>query len=92
MSEYFPEKKFIGKMKVELNLSNYATKVDLKNTTWIHTSSFAKKVDLASLKSNVNKSDIDKVKDVWTNLSNWKSKVDKLDVDKLLPITVDLSK
>ena len=33
MSEYFPEKKFLGQMKVELNLSNYATKVDLKNTT-----------------------------------------------------------
>ena len=92
MSEYFPEKKFLGKMKVELNLSNYATKVDLENATWIYTSSFAKKVDLASLKSNVNKLDIDKVKNVSANLSNWKSKVDKLDVDKLLPIAVNLSK
>ena len=92
MSEYFPEKKFLGKMKVELNLSNYDSSLHLKNATWIHTSSFAKKVDLASLKSNVNKLDIDKVKNVSANLSNWKSKVDKLDVDKLLPIPVNLSK
>ena len=48
------------------------------------TSSFPKKVDLASLKSNVDKINIDKLKNVPANLSNLKSKVDKLDVDKLL--------
>ena len=79
-------------MKVELDLSNYATKTDLKNATGIDTSSFAKKVDLANLKSNVDKLDIDKLKNVPTNLSNLKSKVDKLDVDKLLNIPVDVSK
>ena len=79
-------------MKVELDLSNYATKTDLKNATGIDTSSFAKKVDLANLKSNVDKLDIDKLKNVPTNLSNLKSKVDKLDVDKLIPAPVDLSK
>ena len=79
-------------MKVELDLSNYATKTDLKNATGIDTSSFAKKVDLANLKSNVDKLDIDKLKNVPTNLSNLKSKVDKLDVDKLIPVPVDLSK
>ena len=42
--------------------SNYATKTDLINTTGIDTSSFANKVDLASLKSNVEKLDIDKLK------------------------------
>ena len=52
----------------------------------------AKKVDLASLKSNVDKLDIDQLKNVPTNLSNLKSKVDKLDVDKLVPVPVDLSK
>ena len=36
--------------------------------------------------------DIDKLKNVPTNLSNLKSKVDKLDVDKLVPVVVDLSK
>ena len=49
-------------------------------------------VDLATLKSNVDKLDIDKLENVPTNLSNFKSKVDKLDVDKLVPVPVDLSK
>ena len=44
------------------------------------------------MKSNVDKLDIDKLKNVPTNLSNLKSKVDKLDVDKLVPVPVDLSK
>ena len=56
---------FLRKVKVELDLSNYITKTDL---TEIDTSSFAKKVDLASLKSNVAKLDIDKLKKVPTNL------------------------
>ena len=42
-------------MKVQLDLSNYATKTDLKNATGIDTPSFAKKVDLTSLESNVDK-------------------------------------
>ena len=93
MSEYFPEPKSLGgKVKVELDLSNYATKTDLKNATGIDTSSFAKKVDLANLKSDVDKLDIDKLKNLPTNLISLKSKVDKLDVDKLVPIPVDLSK
>ena len=59
MCEYFPELKSSGKrVKVELDLSNYATKADLKNATGVDTSEFAKKVDLAI----VNKSDIDKLK------------------------------
>ena len=47
---------------------------------------------MASLKSNVDKLDIDKLKNFPTNLSSLKSKVDKLDVDTLLPVPVDLSK
>ena len=50
MSEYFPEPKYLGKVKVKLDLSNYATKTDLKNAAGIYTSSLAKKVDLANLK------------------------------------------
>ena len=73
-------------------MSNYATKADLKNATGADTSKFAKKVDLANLKSNVDKLDIDKLKNVPTNLRNLKSKVDKLDVDKLVPVPVDLIK
>ena len=66
-------------MKVELDLSNYPTKADLKNATGVDTSKFAKKVDLPNLKSNVDKSDIDKLKNVPTNLNNLKNKVDKLE-------------
>ena len=79
-------------MKVELDLSNYATKADLKNANGVDTSKFAKEIDLASLKSNADKLDIDKLKIVPSILSNLKSKVDKLDVDKLVPVPVDLSK
>ena len=56
------------------------------------TSKFAKKVNLASLKSNIDKLDIAKLENVPTNLNNLKSKVDKLDVDKLIPVPADLSK
>ena len=93
MSEYFPEPKSSGeRVKVELDLSNYATKADLKNATGVDTSKFAKNVDLASLKSEVDKLDIDKLEKVPTGLNSLKSKVDKLDVDKLVPVPVDLSK
>ena len=54
MSEYFPEPKSSGgRVKVELDLFNYATKTDFKNATSVDTSSFAKETDLANLKSNV---------------------------------------
>ena len=92
MSEYFPESKSLGEIvKVELDASNYATKTALKNAT-IDTSSFVKKVDLANLKFDVDKLDIDKLKNIPSGLSNLKSKVDKLDVEKLVPVPVDLSK
>ena len=56
MREYFPGPKSSGgRVKVELGLSYYARKADLKNATGADTSKFAKKVYLASLKSNVNK-------------------------------------
>ena len=79
-------------MKIEFDLSNYATKADLKNATEADASSFAKRTDLANLKYNVDKLDIDKLKNVPTNFSNLKSKVDKLDVNKLVPLPIDLSK
>ena len=53
---------------------------------------FAIKIDLVNLKSDVDKLDIDKLKNTPTNLCNFKSKVDKLDVvDKLVPVPVNLS-
>ena len=87
MSEYFG-----ANFKVELDLSNYATKADLKNTTEVDRSNSARKTDLASLKFYVDKLYIDKLKNLPSNLSNLKSKVDKLDIDKLVPVSVDLSK
>ena len=79
-------------MKNELDLSNYVVKTDLKSEIGVDTLDVAKKADLANLKSNVDKLDIDKLKNVPTNLSNLKSKVAKLDVDKLVPAPVNLSK
>ena len=59
MSEFFPKpKSFGGRVKVELDLSNYTKKADLKNARGVNTLKFAKKVDLPGLKSDVDKSDI----------------------------------
>ena len=93
MSEYFPEPKSLGgRVKVELDLSNYVTKAELKNATGVDTSKFAKKVDLANLKSNADELDVDKFKNVPANLSSLAIKVDKLHVDKLVPVPIELSK
>ena len=56
MSEYFPEPKSPGgRVWVELDLSNYATKSDLKIATGFDSSRLAKQVPLANLKSDVDK-------------------------------------
>ena len=61
-------------MKVDLNLSNHVTKVDLKNVIGVDTSvkEIVKKVDLASLKSEVDKLNIDKLKNEPTGLNRSK--------------------
>ena len=69
MSEYFLKPKSL-RVNVELYLSNYTTKADLKNVTDVDTSKLAKKVDLASLKSVVDKLDIDKFEKVPTGLNS----------------------
>ena len=75
MSEYFPKSKSFGANgKVELDLSNCTTKTRFKNATGADTSHFAKKTDLVSLKSDVDKLDIDRLKNVRSNLSNLKNK------------------
>ena len=54
MSEYFLKPNYLGaNVKVELDLSNYAIKADLKNATGVDTSDFAKKTNLPNLKSNL---------------------------------------
>ena len=67
-----------NKIEVELDLSNYATKFDLKNTTGVDTLQFSKKDDLDNLKLEVDKLDIDKL--------------EKLNADELKPVPTDLNK
>ena len=59
---YSPYKSFSNNVKVELDLTNYATKTDLKNITHVDVSSFASKTNLAALKTEVDKIDVDKLK------------------------------
>ena len=70
MSKYFPEPlSFGGNINVKVDLSNYATKTYLKNVTHVDTSSFALKANLASLKTEVDKLDIDQLVPVLVDLS-----------------------
>ena len=93
MSECFSKSKSLeANVTFKLDLSNYATKTDLKNKTGVDTLDFAKKTDLANWKSHIDISGFDKLKTVPNSLSNLKGKVDKLDVDKLVPVPLDLSK
>ena len=91
MSKYFlePYEPFGGDINVEVDLSNYATKADVKNISHVDTSSFALKTNLANLKHEVDKLDIDKLVPVPTDLSKLsdvaKKAVVKKDVyDKLV--------
>ena len=63
-TNYFPEpyNRSTYKIKVELDLFNYATKSDFKNTTGVGTSDFGKRVDLACLKSDVHELNIGRLK------------------------------
>ena len=63
MSQYFPKpyEPFGGDINVTIDLSNYVTKDDIKNITHADTSSFELKTNLANLKTEVDKLDIDKL-------------------------------
>ena len=71
MSQYFLKqfRSSGGNIKVKVDLSNYTTKTDLKNVTQVDTSSFALKTNLANLKTEVDKLDIDKLAPVPVDLS-----------------------
>ena len=71
MSQYFPKpfRSFGGNINVKVDPLNYATKFDLKNVAHVDTSSFALKTNLASLKIEVDKLDIDKLVLVPVDLS-----------------------
>ena len=83
MSQYFPKpyEPFGGDINVKVNLSNYTTKTDLKNVTHVDVSSFALKSNLASLKTEVDKLEIDKLTSVPNGLAKL-SNVVKNDVVK----------
>ena len=68
MSYYPPYKSSSNNIKVELDLTNYATKNDLKNITHVDVSSFASKTNLAALKTEVDKIDVDKLNTTPTDL------------------------
>ena len=68
MSYYPPYKSSGNNMKVELDLSNYATKNDVKNIAHVDVSSYATKTNLAALKTEVDKIDVDKLKTVPDDL------------------------
>ena len=83
MSQYFPKsyKPFGGDINVKVDLSNYGTKAEIKNISHVDTSSFALKRNLANLKIEVDKLDIDKLVPVPVDLSKL-SDVVKNDVVK----------
>ena len=83
MSNYFRRryKRFDGDISVKVDLSNYATKTDLKNVSHVDLSSFALKSNLASLKTEVDKIDAEKLKTVPVDLAKL-SNVVKNDVIK----------
>ena len=79
MSYYPPYKSSSNNVKVELDLTNYATKTDLKNITRVDVSTFASKTNLAVLKIEVDKIDVDKLKTTPADLAKL-SNVVKNDV------------
>ena len=83
MSTYYPlYKSSSNNIKVELDLSNYATKTDLNNITHVDTSSFASKTNLVALKTEVDKIDIDKLKTASTDLAKLTNAVENDSVKK----------
>ena len=68
---YKNEQSFGKNIKVKVDLSNYATKAEIKNISNVDTSSFELKIIFANLKIEVNKLDIDKLVPVPIDLSKW---------------------
>ena len=91
MSQYLPKRyePFGGDINVKVDISNYATKADIKNISHVDTSSFALKTNLANLKTEVDKLGIDKLVPVPTDLSKLSNVVKnyvikKTEYDKLV--------
>ena len=82
MSYFPPYGHYSRNIKVQLDLSKYATKTGLKNITHADTSSFASKTNLAALKTEVDKLDTDKLKTVPADLAKLTNVVDNNVVKK----------
>ena len=88
MSKVYPGsyEPFGGDITVTVDLSNYATKTDLKNVTHVDTSSIALKTNLATLETEADKLDIDKLVPVPTDLSKLSNVVENDVVKKMYMI------
>ena len=88
MSQYFPKpfRSFGANINVKIDFSNYATKSDIKKISHVDTSSFALKTNLACLKTEVDKLDIDKLVPVPVDLNKLSDVVKKDFVKKLCMI------
>ena len=91
---YYPEpdSHIRYKVKVVLDLSNYASKKELDHATCVDISDLAAKTDFITLKPKVGKLDSNKLDNVPTSLNNLKRKVFNLDVGKLKTVPVELKK
>ena len=88
MSQYFPKpyEPFGGDINVTVDLSNYATKDDIKNITQVDTSRFALKTNFSNLKSEVDKLDVNKLKPIPTDLSKLNDVVKTMLLKRLIII------
>ena len=91
MSQYFPKpyEPFAGDINVKVKLSNYIMKTNLKNVSHVDVSSFALKSNLACLKNEVDKLDIDKLTSAPIDLAKFSNVVkndivEKTEYDKLV--------
>ena len=86
MSQYFPKpfRSFGANINVKVDLLNYAKKADIKNISHVGTSSFALKTNLANLKTEVDKLDIDKLVSVPVDLSKLSDVVKMMLLKRLI--------
>ena len=94
---YYPELDSHIRNKIEVDLSNCATKNELEHSAGVDTSHLAAKNDFVALKAELDKLDIAKLVNVPISFNNLKTKVDDLDVSKLFlyvgkTISVDLKR
>ena len=93
-SQYFPKpyEAFGGDINVKVDLSNYATKADIKKISHVDTSRFALKTTLANLKTEIDELDIDKLVPVPGDLSKLSEAVKIMLLKRMYLINLLLSK